>query len=479
MARSMQSMKRVCTWLALICALTGTARADQTTIGVTVNGTTGAHIEPYQSESIPFLPLPTIEIDRTHEHLQLHLEVMPPIGPVPLAQGTSNYRFYSQDPRVSYVSGEVRYLFGQGYALGLGETVLNQQTQYPPTPDVSSSRVVGLRLFGGATLLRIGNGTLFGSLAVSPSMQGLQAGYEPEHASLVDSSLRWSIDEGPYLFSYGVRYVNYTAAYTDANELADRNHLFMPFVAFDWRVGKHPRKPYERADPSWKPDRPALWHAGLSVLGTNGSRSTYSSSAVTPLPFVVLPLFSVNRTDAHSIVAFEGIPQNQSSNLFGSLGQSWSYMNADVLLRAGGGRYAFGVGESVVNLQLATPPKLEDEFGRSEGLHGIATAAIARNTRSVTTLRISVSPYLHLHSIVEFSRPIGLKSYETDEHGARVDLALTRTIEMHGYAFAFGLRYINQTTDYGRMDPYSAADTALDLTRSSALIPFIGANAPL
>jgi hypothetical protein len=50
---------------------------------------------------------------------------------------------------------------------------------------------------------------------------------------------------------------------------------------------------------------------------------------------------------------------------------------------------------------------------------------------------------------------------------------------MRGYAFAFGLRYINQTTNYGRVDPYSKTNTGVELTRSSSFMPFAGVNLPL
>lgn len=464
---AMKSMKRVLACLVLACAATAAARADDgPSIGVSVNGTTGAHVEPVRTESIPFLALPTIELGYSRNALRAHVEIMPPIGPVPLAQGSSPY-LDAPDPRVSYMSGELDYApFGGRYCLGVGETILNQRTEYPPHPYATASRVVGMRLVAGGAFYSRGNSALSGSFAVSPSMRGVQDGDFGERASLVDTQLRWSTTNGPYRFSYGVRYVNYAAAYTDRSELADRNHLFMPFVAIDWKPSVRRRSaaaPHaatrENAAARFKP-----WRAGLTLLGTNGYREV--ASIATPLNFVLQPLFSLERRDAHSIVAFEAIFPNQSSNLFGSPGQLWSYLNADALVRFGKGRTAAGIGESVVNLAAASPPPYVEESGRSEGLHAVVRTVVARSAREETFVRLSASPYLHLHSVDEYFSPrlphsIGVESYQ---HGSRVDTSIGQRIEMRGYAFAFGLRYIDQTTNYGHGE----------LTRSSSFMPFAG-----
>ncbi len=309
----------------LFCFSAGAALADTTTVGVALNGTTGAHIEPGQAETIPFLPLPTFEIDHTHRQYELHLELMPPIGPVPLAPGTS-FGGIGQDPRVSYVSAELRYrAFDDRFAFGVGETILNQRTLYPPSTIVAASRVVGMRLFGSEALYATASHRLDARIAVSPSLQGLQSNGLAEYGSLVDAELRWSIVERRFIVAYGLRYVNYAAAYRERNALADRNHLLMPFVALDWPLGQmHAPAPKGRIRlPASAAHARIGLRAGVSLLGTNGARSgTFSPDA--PLNFSLVPAIALAASAGRFELRTEGIAPNSQADPFGAAGQRWS-----------------------------------------------------------------------------------------------------------------------------------------------------------
>ncbi len=147
-------------------------------------------------------------------------------------------------------------------------------------------------------------------------------------------------------------------------------------------------------------------------------------------------------------------------------------------MRVGDGRWSVGAGENIVNQRFA-PFRLV-ETGRSEGLQDTVRTIFARDLRGTTALTVTLAPYGHVDSGVEFfQRPGGARSYRQTLHGARVDGELRRTIRLRGYAFTYGLRYINQTTNYGRIATYSKANFGVNLTRNSMLAPFVGLRVPL
>jgi len=478
---------------AAMCLLCASATfADETTIGVTLNGTTGHHVESDRTESIPFLPLPMFELDHTHGNLRVHLELVPPIGPIPLAQ--SDGFGGSQDPRVSFLNGELLYASPLlPVSLGVGETVLNQRTLYPGTPFVQSSRVVGVRYIARAILYTDARQRVEASVAVNPAMQGLQYtaatgpgiyatynGGNPflphgEYASLFDSSVRWTIDEGRYAIAYGVRYLNYTAAYSETDQLADRNHLFMPFVGVDF-YGK--RKALLKA-PVAQSDPPALkiksrrreTTFGISLLGTNGNRTTTNAYSDTPLNFTLAPMLSVDHRFNQFELLGEAILPNASTNPFGtSFNTTWSDLSVDGLVQLDNSRIALGLGETVTNLQPARPAPYVKSSTRSEALDLVGRVTLAQSLRSRLEFNLRLNPYVHVTGITNYDFP-GERTFSSVgiAHGARFDSSIQRTVAAGRFQFNYGLRYINQTTCYfgcGGSYPY--------LTRSTSLMPFVG-----
>lgn len=241
--------------LAVLLPCPSLAR-DETTVGITINGTSGEHVEPSGVDSVPFLPLPIFEADYEHRRVALHLEGVPPIGPVSFSG-----RVFGQNSQVSlsYLSGDVSVILpGNRYSFGIGETVLNQQTDYPRRHETQTSRVVGARYIVRGLLYTSDRQRLEASFAFSRRVHAVQrtvfrfqelvgsgpaiprsvAFEEPEHASLVDTSLRWSIRHERWTFLYGLRYINYAAAYDKNNSLADRNHFLMPFIGFERRLDR-------------------------------------------------------------------------------------------------------------------------------------------------------------------------------------------------------------------------------------------------
>jgi hypothetical protein len=461
------------------CVVAARASADQTTVGVTVNGTTGAHIESDRTESLPFLPLPMIEVQHSHKNLLVRLEGLPPVGPVPLAQG-GGFFDGSPSPRVSYVDGDVLYrLPNRRFAFGIGETVFNQRTLYPPTTFVQSSRVVGMRYVASALLWSGIGSNLRLNVAVNPALQGMQTGYAAEYGSLVDASLRWSVRERRLLFVYGVRYLNYTAAYRFDNSLADRNHLFMPFAGVDVPLGRQ-----RVADPAASPApyRPAATPAHvtsvrLALLGTNGSRSFTDSYSDAPLAFDLLPEVSLAQAFGRYEIRADGIPPNAGANPFGSSQQRWSYLDVDALVRSRNGRFAFGVGNTVTNLRPLFTGQYENQHARTEALGAIWRAVLAQSLRDRIELQVRVEPYVHAATYISFAPPPPAQAFSKTiaDHGARVDLTIAYVSQARPAGFTFGLRYVNQTTNYGPFNTgFNAGAPGAFLARSTSLMPFAG-----
>ena len=474
--------------LCLLCARG--AYADETAFGITLNGTTGHHVESDRTESIPFLPLPMFDLEHTHGNLIVHLEGVPPIGPVPLAQ--SDGFGGSQDPRVSFINGEVLYASPLlPVMLGIGETVLNQRTLYPGTPFIQSSRVVGVRYVGRATLYAGTRQRVEASIAVNPSMQGLQYtaatgpfitfnGSNPllphaEYASLVDSSVRWTIDEGRYAIAYGVRYLNYTAAYSENNSLADRNHLFMPFIGVDvYGKRKALLEPHTAAShpPTLAtPPRTQATTFGMAFFGTNGNRTNTSAYSDSPLSFTLAPMLWLDHKAGKFELASEGFLPNASANPFGtSVNNTWSDLSVDGLVNVLGSRFALGLGETVTNLAPVKQPQYVDSHSRSAAVDLVGRLVLARDFRSHLDLNLRVDPYVHVTAITNYTRP-GTRplSLKTIAHGARFDASIVRTVEVGRFGLSYGLRNINQTTCY-----FSCGTTYPYLTRSTSLMPFVG-----
>ncbi len=475
-ANALELMKRlragVCVAALLLCR--APASADETSIGITVNATTGSHIESSRVSSIPLLPLPTLEIDHVHRQFHLHLEGVPSLGPVPLAQ--SNPYSESLAPRVSYLNGELLYRSNlEPLEIGIGETVLNQQTldQFPyfqNSSRIQYSRVVGMRIAARGQLFADARRRLDLSLAVNPAMHGLQDGTYAEDASLFDGSLRWTMTRSRYNVVYGLRYLNYTAAYSSTHALGDRNHLFMPFVGIDWHAKQSPERMTNDDPPAPVPLRAktATTSLGVSLFGSNGNRSYTGAYSQVPLNFVLLPEFQATHSFGRYELQAEGILPNDSANPFGSSLNRWSYLSAGALANTRSRTLAFGLGETVTNLVPLGLSPSSHSATRSEALDLLARVRFEPSLSGEFYAFFRIDPYVHVSTLSSFEAGSHVINTKFTAHGARVDATLGRNIDLRRYALDYGLRYINQTTNYDRGV----------LTRDTSLMPFIGINVP-
>ncbi|MBV8637711.1 MAG: hypothetical protein JO322_06460 [Candidatus Eremiobacteraeota bacterium] len=453
------------------------ALADQTSVGVTVNATTGSHVESSRVSSIPLLPLPMLEIDHVHRQYELHLEGVPQLGPVSLTQ--SDPYGEALAPSVSYLNGELLYRSSiEPIAIGIGETVLNQRTldRIPFFTNVTAvhySRVVGMRFVARSQIYGNARRRVDLLLAVNPAMHGLEDGKYAEDASLFDGSLRWTLMRSRYDIVYGLRYLNYTAAYSSDHSLGDRNHLFMPFVGIDWHGTQRTSPAISTDDPPTAPQfysRPKTT-VGISFLGSNGTRSFTDAYSQTPLNFVLIPDLHATHAVGRFELLAEAFLSNTNANPFGAQQQRWSYVSLGALAPVGHDGVSLGLGETATNLVPLHEPPETQSTSRSEALDLLGRFDFARTAQSEAYAFLRVDPYVHVSSYVSFPEAGGLESRTSAAHGARFDGTLGRNIYLSRFTLSYGLRYINQTTNY-----YSMGPDGVYLTRSTSLMPFIGAG---
>ncbi|HEY9180384.1 MAG TPA: hypothetical protein VIO32_06660 [Candidatus Baltobacteraceae bacterium] len=252
---------RVCA-LMLFCALCSPAfaRASETTVGIALTGTSGTHRESTGMARAPLIPAPIVAVSHRFERWELLGEGLPPIGTIRVANNGLGMRNVS----LTYVNAGARYWNRAGtFALGVGETLYNQHTgihvyqdSFTSIDDVDYSRVVGLRYEAVTRSFRANGDYWEAMLAADPAMHGCFTytrrftfvngrGYQYttrpvwESAAQVEAGVRFVHRFGSYALSYGVRYLNYTAAFSGRTSgFADANSLVMPYVGVQMTFGR-------------------------------------------------------------------------------------------------------------------------------------------------------------------------------------------------------------------------------------------------
>lgn len=473
---------------ALALGTAAPARADQTSVGLTFNGTTGQHVVSERSETVPFVPLPTIEIERAIKRFRLHAEVVPPIGPVSLGGPATPFGNAISQPRLSVLSADAFYeLPGSRSALGIGETVINQLTRYSSSSLVQSSRVVGARYAIRSTIFEAYDRSVELRGAFSPSMHGVQystvgsaAFADPEHGSLVDASIRETRAYGRIAFVYGLRYLNYAAAYDSSNRLADRNHLLMPFMGWMWNSPNAdaralrsiaPRSAAASKDPSTT--------FGITEYGVSGYESYTHAYTSVPKEAALVSGLSFSHRRGPLELRAEIVPQRSNADLFGTR-ETWSASSADVLYHPRGWRVAFGVGDELIKQRpLNLRPGLHVSQ-RGEGVRFVVHGLLSQDARGQLAADLAVVPYEHNAVSVwandDVPCPGCLRSsyaYRSVYHGALLDGSLAWTVRRSSFALTYGVRYVHQVLDLasGYGSPY--------VMRDATLMPFLGVRAPI
>jgi hypothetical protein len=206
----------------------------------------------------------------------------------------------------------------------------------------------------------------------------------------------------------------------------------------------------------------------MNLFGTNGNRTETGAYSDTPLEVALLPAFSIDHGFGRYEIDTEAMLPNAGPNPYGAQQELWSLLTVDALVHTNS-RYAFGLGETVGNIDPARPVAFVQTHTRSEALDLIGRMTLARDERGRVDATLRLEPDLHVTESIDFTQPGAPFGYTTVARGSRVEGDLARITDFGKVGVTYGLRYVNQATNYG-----GAGSLGVDLTRSTSLMPFVG-----
>ncbi len=209
---------------------TGQAQAGEFDLGLQALFGNEGHVEPGNNARVNY-PVPFGVADVTFAHVEISGELVP-LPSIPISSAPTGIHSIT----LSYFDGSVRYwLPGDRWALGIGETLWNQQTEYLGAPhQYDASRGAGAR-YEIANRIPLGSGNAIESiLATSPAIHAElsyaynEPGYVtapvPEREAQVDAQVAFVRATGHWRIKFGARYMNMTATFPDGS-FADANHV--------------------------------------------------------------------------------------------------------------------------------------------------------------------------------------------------------------------------------------------------------------
>ncbi|HET9095523.1 MAG TPA: hypothetical protein VFN37_02580 [Candidatus Baltobacteraceae bacterium] len=459
--------KRV--WAVLFVFLTfapAAAMADPTTIGVQLGATRAVHREEDGGVSA-LAPVPILTASHRSGCIEISAEGLPPVGPV----GFTNNGLGMKDITLSYADAVARYWNpSHTVALGIGETLYNQRTDFlerfrgGQQALIDRSRVAGTRYeLVVRRALRTRDAAQV-SIAVNPAMHGRYTqtqmpqgapgwGFTTppiwEHASQVDADARFTHAFGAYAISYGVRYLNYNAAFDSLwqPQFADANALVMPYVALTRTFGEAPNAPNKAAPACARPRIPIIVRAFLGGEVFTGAHQDADGS-VRGAAVASLPLYALRAAYKQYELLLEGVPA------VGPIRGRSRFARAPYDVKAGYGagvlRYwlpkggiGLGIGDSLYVSQRHV-------FGhvhvaeRAAGLRYeiLDRMQISRGTQM--QIAAAISPSMHQRGTfwVDDARAFGARpGFGT---GSLVDASVQfETLHGSRHSWVYGVRYLN------------------------------------
>ncbi len=214
--------------------------AQDLTIGVSLDGGAGAHLENGTKASSSAVAAPFIEASYGLARWQVHVE-----GLVPITASFNGNGLGLRSILASYDDGSVRYRFGD-FAIGAGETLWNQRSFYAissSAQQTDASRGVGMRLEALAHLPTGRSSMLEFMFSDTPAMRAALsytlAPYPiPLHAqgetgSLIDTDVQDVIQSRHSEFYYGVRYLRLNM-WLSPTILADGDSIWAAYAGLAW-----------------------------------------------------------------------------------------------------------------------------------------------------------------------------------------------------------------------------------------------------
>lgn len=459
---------RVWAFLLVLAMFAPTAAmADPTSFGVELAGTHGTHRERDGSATAPLVPAPVLTASHGFGCFELAAEGLPPVGPISFG----NNGLGMKDITLTYADAVMRYWNSpHTIAVGIGDTLYNQRTDFLiATPIgartiVDNSRVAGARYeltarksFGIRDFLQA-------RIGVDPAMHGrfTQSGYSTgpdpvnytspplwEHASQVDADAGFTHAVGQYAVSYGVRYLNYSAAFDTwfGRPFADANSLVMPYVALV-RTWDGPRE-NTAPSPAHACARPRIPVNVQAFIGGELFTGTHQDAqgAVRDTAVASLPLYAVRARYKRYELLFQDVPAAGPIRGVARVPRIPYDVKAGygaVALRywPGSGRFGFGIGDSlyVSQLRLRTHEHIAI---RAAGLRYEVMRQFVLNRQNRMLLDLAVSPSMHQRSSAWLDGLNGA-SFPVFGTGSLVDAALLfETARGAGHTWVYGVRYLN------------------------------------
>lgn len=463
-------------FLVFVMFAPAAAMADPTSFGVELGGTHGTHRERGGSATAPLVPVPIVTASHGFGCLEIAAEGLPPIGPVAFG----NNGLGMKDITLSYADALMRYWNpSHTLAVGLGETLYNQRTDFliANRTIVDRSRVAGTRYELTARKSLGARDFVQARIGVDPAMHGrftesgvFSGGRGPvgymtaplwEHAAQVDADARFTHAFGRYALSYGVRYLNYTAAFDGPfqprPQFADANSLIMPYVAVvrTWDGPGEGAAP-TRSNACVRPRIPVNVQAFVGGEVFTGAHQDARGS-IRETAVASIPLYAVRARYKHYELMFQDVPAvGPIRGVYRVPGISYDVKAGygAVALRywPGAGGFGFGVGDSLYVSQSRIRTHTHIAL-RAAGLRYELLRQFVLNRQSRMLLSLALSPSMHqrsslwLDGVDTMSRP----AFGT---GSLVDAAV-QIETAHGarHAWVYGVRYLNYAGgDHFRFD---------------------------
>jgi len=229
------------------------AQADVATtdFAITLNPLFGSHQSFNDKTSPPPVPVPLLELRHRFGPMEIVASGLPPIASVRSDDAIQGHT----STQLTIFDGTLRVWDPlHRFSAGIGETIYNQGTHYSDaveivgTGETQYSRIAGAHYELGYRS-PYHHGSIEATISYAPVMLGTQFTIydvgtnlrraDPESADQIDTAVRWIHALNAHNeIMLGVRYVNYTARYSEINgTLADRNSGILPVFGFRTKLG--------------------------------------------------------------------------------------------------------------------------------------------------------------------------------------------------------------------------------------------------
>jgi|GEM_PF-6967971 len=448
------------------------ARAGDTSAGITLAGTHGTHRESGGTVQAPLIPVPLLSASHGFDCLQLSAEALPPVGPI----AVPNNGLGMQNVTIAYADATLRWWNrAHTFAAGIGDTLYNQRTVFALSPsmgayvrEVDHSRVAGTRYELVARRPLSARNAFEASVAMNPAMHGrfaysqqyasggLSGGFSSppswERAAQVDANARIVHRFGAYAISYGVRYLNYTAQFSDAfrSSFADANSLLMPYVGIErfWDAAGSAGVVSSAAEASCAPRIAATTiQAFVGTQAFTGAHDDFDGS-VRNAVVVALPSLALRMRRKHFEVMLEDVPP--VGPIRGALHHALplrydvkaGYGDAVVRYWLRGDRVGFGAGDSLYVEQVRYGDHQHTAV-RAAGLRYEALAAVPLQAGRRILFDLAASPSMHQRTTGWLDGFSGIFQ-PVFGTGSLVDGSVQLEAPARsGHAWIYGVRYVN------------------------------------